>query len=644
MDTKFGKLISRDREGTLTEVYPEILIDDEVNFADRRSRHPVTNIGVANAIDDAINTAKDKIKEAFSSSNGGLGWDESIQKGYVDFSQMPNSEIENIVNSIVDPDGAIVADETTGKLTVDFSKLTVEQIMNLCAEGGGISANASTRKLYVDFSSMDPSIMRNIVLSMVQQGGGLTVDQNGQLYVDFGTMPDDKFNKLKDSLDMQRTLSYNMNVFVDYDNDNASDSYKDSNGVIDIRRGFEEKPFKTISGAISYITKIYALGNNSVTITVKARSNPNGKNYPYYSEYLTLPKYTTTTGSITIQAYDYNNPPKVRNNNIYGLNLINCTGGVWDVIRLEFYSETRDGANGIANFIAAIVASNNASLTLHGIKLSQKFVGKLDRSGTITIPNLTSKPSSVYIGSTLVFGQNGFLDWPANPERPIISDANGTTTFVSASYIAPTETSSGHLDIRYTFSPANGTTTASYPISVDETSAGNLNINYNSLSNPSWYDLRMLNSWTGATLTVRPMSGYQTELEYDKGNGSMLTVLWLENQGVMNFPSSNIEDIPNATTETSIYSIVCSGISTNFAVLLNQSLIAMTGGSNYFFHCYYKPTSLSQSPTGKRFEINTGSGCNAPHPLSGVAGEGFPGAIEGTVDTDTFSWYRELTS
>lgn len=181
MDTKFGKLISRDREGTLTEVYPEILIDDEVNFADRRSRHPVTNIGVANAIDNAINTAKDKIKEAFTSSNGGLRWDESVQRGYVDFSQMPNEEIQNITNSLINPNGAIIVNEASGKIDVDFSKLQPSDIVPLCDSGGGIVADTTNGKLRISFQNMNADGFSKLgVLPVANGGTGQTTVANIQ--------------------------------------------------------------------------------------------------------------------------------------------------------------------------------------------------------------------------------------------------------------------------------------------------------------------------------------------------------------------------------------------------------------------------------------------------------------------------------
>ena len=146
---------------------------------------------------------------------------------------MPSSQTQSLLASFADGQTIVVSG---GKLVVDPTaapKAKLQAITTaLRKAGGGLSVDSSTGKLSVDFASMDPGIMRAVVLSMVQQGGGLAVDSSGKLYVDFSTMPDDKFNKLKDSLDMQRTLSGNMSVYVDQDNANASDVYKAADGSI----------------------------------------------------------------------------------------------------------------------------------------------------------------------------------------------------------------------------------------------------------------------------------------------------------------------------------------------------------------------------------------------------------------------------
>ena len=171
MNTKYGKLISRERDGTLTAVYPEIIIDDEVDFANRNSTFPVTNIGIANAIDNAVDTAKNSIQYAFTSEDGGLGWNENTQRGYVDFSNIPSSKVEEIALAIVKPNSAISIDSSSGKIDVDFSKLKPSDIVPLCDSGGGIVADTTNGKLRISFKNINADGFSKLGILPVANGG-----------------------------------------------------------------------------------------------------------------------------------------------------------------------------------------------------------------------------------------------------------------------------------------------------------------------------------------------------------------------------------------------------------------------------------------------------------------------------------------
>lgn len=271
-----------------------------------------------------------------------------------------------------------------GKLTVDPTSATAAQLNKISSairkSGGGLSVG-SDGKLSVDFASMDPAIMRAVVLSMVQQGGGLAVDSAGQLYVDFTTMPDDKFQQLKDSLDMQRTLNGNLSVFVDYDHSAASDTYRvrdpeSGQLVIDGDRGKETKPFKTISGAVRYVTKVYALGDFNAYIRVKPRSNSSAENYPYYKESVTLPQFTATAGTISIRAFDDGNPPKICNPSPSSY-IFRCTGGTWYLRRLNV-DNTASAAGPGNHFPNCVAATGGGAVHLQGMDLDLRFSGERD--------------------------------------------------------------------------------------------------------------------------------------------------------------------------------------------------------------------------------------------------------------------------
>lgn len=111
-------------------------------------------------------------------------------------------------------------------------------------EGGGLSFDAKGH-LYVDFSLVPDDQMRAIVLAMVQEGGGLAVDGKGKLYVDFASMPTDKFESMLKSIRVPIWLSKNLAFYVDAST--GADTLDDGRGLS------VSKPFKTIRAAVEYI-------------------------------------------------------------------------------------------------------------------------------------------------------------------------------------------------------------------------------------------------------------------------------------------------------------------------------------------------------------------------------------------------------
>ncbi len=67
MDTKYGKLISRDKDGHLTEVYPEIRCDHAIDYDEKRSVHPISNYVLATEFEKL----RRELANAFTSENGG---------------------------------------------------------------------------------------------------------------------------------------------------------------------------------------------------------------------------------------------------------------------------------------------------------------------------------------------------------------------------------------------------------------------------------------------------------------------------------------------------------------------------------------------------------------------------------------------
>jgi hypothetical protein len=565
----------------------------------------------------------------------------------VDPTNATAAKLKKITAVLPKAQGGIVADSSTGKLYVDFDAMSADTKRNIVLSmvdlDGGLAVHDSGAKkgtIYVDFTSMDPAIMRAVVLNMVQQGGGLAVDRNGQLYVDFTTMPDDKFQQLKDSLDMQRTLNSALYVYVDYDNSAASDTYKvrDSTGtlVVDVDRGKEDKPFKTVQGAVNMVTRLYALGSNSVYIYVKARRARTGKD-SYYSQNVTLPGFTTTTGVIHVMAYDNANRPKLRNGSVAG-NCLIVNGGTWYLHHLDCFEEVRDNANATGNTYPTCIATTaNAEVHLRAVHASTQYYGTHPgKAGTFEITPLASKPQRVLIGSAVVFDSGAFPGWPANEERPIITDANGTTTFISCTWTAPTSTASGKLTIRYTFDAAENVTSATYPVTIDGTAqSSGMAISVASLETTYAISMRVLTCSLNGALHLDIDADGQNSIAGEVGNASYLEGFELTRGGYMQLSTGNTP--PSGAYGSTIYAIPVTGNFRLFASVNSTSQMIIFGGGLY--RPYFYPVG---TVTGKRYVVQSAGGILAPRHASVSEGEALPGDVAGTVEDFTYSWYKEI--
>lgn len=124
--------------------------------------------------------------------------------------------------------------------------------------------------------------INNVPLSIIQEGGGLFVDSNGKLYIDFNQMPTDKFEYLLKSLRLPVWLSSNKNFYVN--RTTGSDTIVDGIGES------SSKPFKNIQNCVDYVCDNYNIGQYQARIHIAAGTyNP-----------VNLGSFTYTTGSIRL--------------------------------------------------------------------------------------------------------------------------------------------------------------------------------------------------------------------------------------------------------------------------------------------------------------------------------------------------------
>src|SRR5699024_11129530 len=104
-------------------------------------------------------------------------------------------------------------------------------------EGGGGLTTDEEGKLIIDFSQMTKEQLQDLINQIVQEGGGLNVDENGQIYVDFENMPTDKFEAMLKSIRVPIWITSTKSFYVDPVN--GSDTLDDGRGES------PSKPFQT---------------------------------------------------------------------------------------------------------------------------------------------------------------------------------------------------------------------------------------------------------------------------------------------------------------------------------------------------------------------------------------------------------------
>lgn len=584
MDTKYGKLISRDKNGNLTAVYPEIVCDHEIDFQNKRSVNPVSNYVIA----EALEGLKGDIRNAFTSESGGLGWNESTQKGYVDFSKltaeqvmelcstnggiiasdeiganhgklaidfskMPADQIKNVVNSMVDQTGAIIPNTSVpstnpnyGKLTVDFSKLTAAQVMALCLTGGGIVADDDTGKLKIDFSKIDEDTKRNIT----------------------------------SSLKMQVPLTANKTIYVD--NVNGNNTYLDANGIVIEGKGETVgTAFKSIQTAINFATEQWAIGTRTVNILLVSNTTTP------YKENITLPGFDRTTGKINIKSMTDSNRAKLCNPNPTGT-LISCVGGAYALYNLDLECEYDRVNSGRKNYPNLMAVTTHGDVTLYGChcKCSYKAGSPADNLWYRITVFAVSNFGAIHFG--LIGGSHNTIEYHKNnaSQLDVINCANNAI-----------------LDFNQS---GNTEEVVTIDIPVSDATAFN-----NLCTQASYTELEIANSTTSGQKLV---TGKLNVLK------SFIAALGLGN------------DLWRYLASDSMYVVEAWGECTIFCYVQTSSLVRGGSGGTYQQRIH---VPKGKTATGRRFHVEYLGGII----IDGIAGA-FPGDLEGTCAAGTFSYAK----
>lgn len=244
--------------------------------------------------------------------------------------------------------------------------MSIKQLVGVWPDDITIKINPTTKKIYVPLKTNGGIHVGSSGLyidssDFLQLGGGLAKDANGNIYVDFGQMPTDKFEKLLKALRLPIWLTANMNFFVDNTHANASDTLDDGRGLS------ASKPFNSIQACVNYITDNYNLSTYNIYIYVKAGTT-------YTGPALILPEFQTNTGAIYIHSWtgtgtnQSSNRFKIHRTTPAEGSLVKngavcAIGGIWYVNGADADCNISQFTNNYRN-AAGIVSGNGASLTL----------------------------------------------------------------------------------------------------------------------------------------------------------------------------------------------------------------------------------------------------------------------------------------
>lgn len=123
--------------------------------------------------------------------------------------------------------------------------------------------------------------------ALLKQGGGLALDDNGQMYVDVSKMNTEIFQNLMSTIKVPIWLTSDTTFYVNQSHPNAGDNIVDGRGTINM-------PFSTIQACINYVTNNFNIVGFVATIRIAAGT---------YNENLTLGIYSRTTGYIVLTSY-----------------------------------------------------------------------------------------------------------------------------------------------------------------------------------------------------------------------------------------------------------------------------------------------------------------------------------------------------
>lgn len=251
------------------------------------------------------------------------------------------------------------------------------------------------------FINEDKEIYVNL-RNIIQVGGGIDVDANNKLYIDFTKMPTDKFDALLKSIQVPIWLNGNTDFYVNNSHPNAGDDLVEGRGTIDY-------PFMTIQAAVKYVTEFYNMINFTATIRIAAGT---------YNENLSLGAFSRTTGSVIITTY-LGQEGQVNINTKYR-NGIYVSGGPYLLINLNL-THIPTYSDNVWSAIHLLNVDTSGDITVRACKLN------LSNLSGLTAANYEIRMIGVYDGK---FSTNASASGERQMSFNLVKPSSHTARFI----------------------------------------------------------------------------------------------------------------------------------------------------------------------------------------------------------------------
>ena len=296
---------------------------------------------------------------------------------YTQYFRDPSSNIYDVTRGV-----AIVFDQETNSW-IDDATINIYDSMR----PGTLGYNYLTNKL---FFIRENNVERVAISSVpITDGGGLNLDSEGNAYVDFSTMPTDKFEVMLKSIRVPIWVESTKYFYVDT-----------ATGSDILTEGIGEtvsKPFKTIQACIDYVTNNYNLNSNTVGIRILPGT---------YNESLTLGQFSRTTGYISLLPHEDDYSVTITNTNS---NTIRVVGGMWYLRRLVIESNATAINDENNHFVYCILVSESGFIHVEGCDINQSYTGVAPTGNNMYLRTLAAYGAGATIQIDATSGARNYL-------------------------------------------------------------------------------------------------------------------------------------------------------------------------------------------------------------------------------------------